>query len=231
MLPKTLYNFSQSSLILSVMTDTKLREYIDQQRTNNLSDEDIAEKLKAVGWDDSVIKMAMLDPAVPLPPASKVSSTTFNHTLWDAFQNILMFITMCIYASALNLLHAAIINYVFPPEAYSYYSVFELLGPGILTLANAAILISLPIFLFLFLKLTRQTVKDPTLKALKTRKVLIYLTLVVTFLTMFGHVVTILYRLLEGSLVINTALNLISPIVISSIIFAYFIRQARSHES
>lgn len=218
---------------------SNLLEYVKKQKSLNVSEDEIVSKLTQVGWNEGAIKSALLtlsEEDIPLPPMSSSGGLTVNydHKLWDTFQYILMFITMCVYAFSLNMLQHTLINFAFDGSSnsmsiYNSYSYGGYYSNAFVTGTIAAIFVSLPIFLFLFLKLKYQTIKNPELKALHSRKVLIYGTLVVTFIVVLGNVISIIYQMLSGELGIRNIFHFLSPVVISGLIFSYFIKEARTN--
>ncbi len=123
-----------------------------------------------------------LDLVVPKPPVSQVSSTekTSNTSGWDAFEHILLFISLYAMATSITfILHLFIDKFVpgiTPDSRMSYFSDFQnTLLRGYL----ATLIVSLPLFSFFFLDVIKRTAKYLKMRNLKSRKTLIYITLLV----------------------------------------------------
>ncbi len=220
--------------------NSKLLPYINKKRQEGLKDADIRDSLKSVGWSEADLNSAFTLSDIPLPDGSVVATTTQvtakdneSHTLWDTFLHVLMFINLCIYATALNMVQHVLIEKLLGSGYQNRFSgAYYLYSDGsnfLLTSAASAIIVSLPLFIVLFMRIHRMTLQDPTLKELKSRKTLIYTTLVVTFVIMLGNVISILYKFLNGEVTFNTFFHFLSPVTICSLIFAYYIKEAKGH--
>jgi len=213
----------------------RLFDYVILQKQKGVSSSTIAEKLKNAGWTDGDIEAALSDNIVPIPEYAtlkSVSSTTqslaYNYTLWDTFQHFLMFLTMAIYVTTLDMLTYQLLEKLLPSKESPWYEFYSYsFGQYFGMALMSAVIITFPIFVFLFIRIKKQTVQNPALKSLKSRKVLTYITLAVTFLIVLGNIVNMLFQVLTGNLELINFLHFLSPILMCSLIFTYFIREAR----
>ena len=100
--------------------------------------------------------------------------------------------------------------------------------------ASAALLVTLPVFLVLFLRLKRAELKDSSIRQDTSRRRMTQLTLLVTFLIGLGHIVSYIYSLLNSAAAdVSPAGNLIHMIITVAIaggIFFYYWRDEHRHE-
>ena len=89
----------------------------------------------------------------------------------------------------------------------------------------SALLISYPLFLLLSIELSYLIVKHPTVKNLRSRKILIYITLIAAFLMMLGSIITTIYAFLNGSISTNILGHVAVTILIAGSIFIYFLTE------
>ena len=91
----------------------------------------------------------------------------------------------------------------------------------------AAVLVAYPLFAFLFLKIHKQTLLNPDIKKLNSRKVLTYFTLVIAFLFILGNIIGIVYSFLDGNISFNFVAHFLVTVIVSSVIFWYFLKQVK----
>jgi hypothetical protein len=150
------------------MPDPELIKYVIQQRKKGKNDFEIVNLLKEMGWDENVINTTLEASEVPLPPnidkdistndPSPEIKTTYNHTLWDTFQHILMFVTMSVYAFSLNMLHHALIDKYFSVKSRTLLGT---IGDLYVTGLISAIIVSFPLFLFFFIRIKKRNPQEP----------------------------------------------------------------------
>lgn len=158
------------------------------------------------------------------PTVPKNSSTT----MWDAFEHILMFISLYVMATSIVLVLYYFIDKWFPgvtQDRYSYSNNDWQLG--VLRGYLAALIVSYPLFAFFFINTIKRTISNPLLRTIKTRKVLIYFTLIVTFIIMLIYVIQLVYKLLSGDVTVNFILHLLALFSVTGIIFVYYILQVK----
>jgi hypothetical protein len=217
------------------MTFTELNKYVKKARKEHLTDADIKRDLRTAGWLDRDIDAALRDNPLIKPPAPPENyhgiasgglAAVSSPTMWDAFEHVLMFISLYVLAISLALTFHLFINRWVPgiPEGYRMNpnaDVSELRG------YMAALIVSFPLFSFFFLRITGRTLKNPLIRALGARKFLIYATLVVTFIIVTGSIISIIYNFLNGNVNMNFFLHFVVTTAISSIVFAYYLQQVK----
>lgn len=221
----------------------KLSVFIKAKRELGLSDDEIRTKLLGSGWKSEDVEQALRGEAeddVPKPNYSEETpkkAKMANVDQWVAFEHILMFISLFIFVVATTLLLGIFINKWFPIETISSQAVNYNYGATanyekpIIRVYLAIIIVSYPIFAFLFLKTTRRIKHNLEEQFLPSRRKLIYITLIATFLEFFVGVVIAIYRLISGDLYLNSVLHLLMRMMISGIIFGYYLIEVRkSHE-
>lgn len=217
------------------MKYSQLEEYIKKARKEHIADGDIKRDLRTAGWLDRDIDAALRDnPLIkpPTPPenyhgsASGGLAAVSSPTMWDAFEHVLMFISLYVLAISLALTFHLFINRWVPgiPEGYRgnvNADISELRG------YIAALIVSFPLFSFFFLRITLRTINNPLIRALGARKFLIYATLVVTFITVTGSIISIIYNFLNGNVTLNFFLHFVVTTAISALVFAYYLQQVK----
>jgi len=213
-----------------------LQSYISQLKKQGILDAEIKNQLVKAGWDSKIVDAALSGVLPPPPPPP--SPTTGNTAplapksatgMWDAFEHVLMFISLCSMATAAAFLVHTYIDKWFPGlttyggrSTSSGYDGFHTI---IINSSIATLLVTYPLFAFLHLNVKHRTKNNPSIKSLRSRKFLIYLTLVVTFLIAIGNIIGAIYALLNGNITSNFLLHLSATLIIAGIIFAYYLIQ------
>lgn len=238
------------------MTDQSLREYIQKARAQNMTDQDIFQSLATQGWDIQSINNALytnssssgLRPPMPplTAPAPGISSPPQNKpaldpgATWDAFEHVLMFISLYVTVFSLGyLLHYLVDRWI--PAIAVTTNIYDSLRGGTLIVptthygtsivptsivyAEAAIIVVLPIFAILFHNITKRTVLKPQIRHLSARRALIYITLLITFLVLLQQLISSVYSFLSGNVSMNMLLHLLVNVSIAGVIFSYYIAQ------
>lgn len=207
------------------MADTNLHKYISELKSKNIPDDSIKAQLIKSGWSTQDVDKAFMSalPEAPLPPPPVP-----HFSMWITFQYILVFICMYVSFTALGgILHFAVDANIPDPldaSSYSYSRAFNsFLLPGYL----ASIIVTFPIFAILFIVLRRQMIEKPAVKNIRSRKILIYFTLVVTFIYMIFHLISTIYMFLMGSSTSRSLLHLLINLLIAGSIFTYLLFEVR----
>ncbi|MFZ5425303.1 MAG: DUF5671 domain-containing protein [Patescibacteria group bacterium] len=210
------------------MITKELVEYINENRKKDISDQQIKENLKQIGWKITDINFALehADKNLPVPPYEpEVIKQKGYQSMWDAFLHIMMFISMYVSFIASQVVIFSYINY-FVPERYRAYTYNN--DPfSESTWAVAALIVTFPFFAYLFLKIAKKTKEDPMVRSLKSRKILIYGTLIATFVTMIVITIIEVAGLLTGDVTTNINLKLLSVFVVSALVFSYYLNQVK----
>lgn len=210
----------------------ELSDYIAKAKKRDLTDEQIKTKLLSIGWPEEEVKAALAHDAelpVPLPP-------TISHVgMWTGFLYILFFISLYVLATAVGgILHTwvdkAVPSVVSSNGDFSAndLSFFFFDAPTVTRGYLAAIIVSYPLFLVLALVLKKQLVTQPLVRNLRSRKLLIYITLVITFLIMLGNIVTTCYNFLAGTITGNGLGHVAVTLLLTGGIFWYFISEVKN---
>lgn len=219
------------------MINTQLISYIKAAQEQKISNSEIEKNLAEVGWNAETIKKAFHladQPDIPVPPTNlktqpeKTVHSPTQNSMWDAFEHILMFITMYALGTSVALILYFIVDKLVPgitEDAYNTYSRQSQLTT--LRSSIAAAIVSYPLFAFLFWRVTKRTLENPHIRNLKSRKFLIYLTLVITFIIVIVNVIRIVYNFLSGNITANFVLNFLVTVSISGIIFVYYLNQIK----
>jgi hypothetical protein len=233
------------------MAYRKLDDYVRKARALEVSEDQMRRDLRDAGWWEDDIESAIKgNPlvAAPTPPPGyrKGGSDEDSHgagngssrlspaptsgsspTMWDAFEHILMFISLYVLAISFGLtLHFFVDKWV-PGTPTEYRQIDSGWQLSALRGYLAALIVSYPLFAFLFLRITERTMNHPAVRSLKARKFLIYLTLVVTFVIVIGSTVSIIYNFLNGNVTPNFFLSFLITVSISGSVFAYYLSQVK----
>jgi hypothetical protein len=142
----------------------------------------------------------------------------------------IMLISLGIAASSVaSLLHSSLDQL--------YGSTNQLYGTTLVSLSSAALVVTLPIFAFLFLRLKKAELENPMFKSDPSRKRAIQIMLVLTFLVGICNVISYLFAIFnggkedtayslvatgQGTGVVGNALHMLITLVIAGSIFAYY---------
>ena len=152
--------------------------------------------------------------------ASPSAAPVSQFGMWVAFLYVILFITLYVSATSLGgILHYAVDQFF--KDNLDKVDYFRSIGKVLLTGYQAGLIVAFPIFASLFLFLKNQSIKNPQVKLLRTRKILIYLTLIGAFIIMIVHLIANLIFFLNGSTTIRSLGHLGVTFVIAGSIFIY----------
>lgn len=165
----------------------------------------------------------VMESAPPPPPAVETPAPVrTDESMWSAFQNILTFISLGFFAFALHTLWIVFVNHWFPSgDNGSFYAVMRINS------SLAALMVSAPFFLTLFLITNAKYTRHPELKATGSKKTLNYITLVITFVILLVRVISAINTALNNEFTLNFSLNVATTLVITGVIFAYYLYEVR----
>lgn len=219
------------------MIDQKLTDYIQSKRVQGLSNDYIKQKLLAVGWPEAQVNQALfMDSDIPLPisetaPAPSQAMGNNGSNFWDVFEHVILFISLYVFTTSLGLLIHSFIDQYLPAttynDYYSSYSYGSTWRDQLMVGYASALIVSFPVFYFLFRRITIRTLKDPSLRRGKIRKFLIYLTLVGTFVILIYKAITTVYSFLMGNITVNFLLHFVVTVGIAGAIFAYYFNEVK----
>lgn len=226
------------------MVTQALLNYIQEAKSKSISDEEIKVQLLHAGWGMSDVANAFitLSKNLPLPPpptltiskedSSQISTKETRGNMGDVFQHILMFISLYIFATSTALILYHFVD-TYLPQAItnSYEKKYTLaLGKTLMNSYLSALIVSYPVWAFFFLKVTKHTKEVPGIHLLNSRRKLIYLTLICTFIILLVSVISIINRYLNGNASMNLFLHFLVTTGISMIIFVYYIFQVKDDQ-
>lgn len=217
-------------------------KYISTAREKGKTDDQIKKALLDTGWDDTQADQALNKSGEDLPPPPPPPTPASGQPLvsaktvppgayaWYAFEHILMFISMAVLAVSISLILNYFVDRYFPSvpvDRYGRYDYGYSWENSALRGYLAALIVSLPLFSFLFLDITRRILAHPEMRNHIVRKILIYLTLIVTFVMMLGYVIAAVYNFLGGNVSVNFLLQLLVTFMTAGLIFAYYLSQVK----
>lgn len=203
------------------MPTANLQSYISEMRTKGVADEQIKAELLKHGWPEKDVNAAItpIQSSSPVPPPPDVS----HFGMWIGFLYIILFIALYVTATAFGgILHYAVDELI--PDKLDTVNLGYGAGQYLMQGYLACLIVGFPIFAVLFLFLKGQTLKNPAIKNLRIRKILIYLTLIGTFLIMLGHIIITVYGLLGGSVTMRAIGHLGVTLFVAGGIFIYFLQ-------
>ncbi len=202
----------------------ELTTYITNAREKNVTDEEIKNHLISAGWQPEQVAQALsqqTDLPVPPPPPS------IAHVgMWTGFLYILFFVSLYVLATSVTGIFHIWIDKAIPSTQTTSFFTFE--SSSITRGYIAAIIVSYPLFLALSFALKRQMLKQPAVKNIRSRKILIYITLIGTFLIMLGDIIATSYAFLAGTVTDNVIRHLLVTFLIAGSIFYYFILEVKN---
>lgn len=230
------------------MSDT-LAEFIKKARSKGLDDQQIKSKLVQGGWTDQQAADALDDLIVPPPPhtmASPVPHAAFGLHNQSAdkpiavvqnlsvrgFEYAIMFLTLWSVAISIIVLALSAVSDFFNKAEGSYTY-----GQG--NTANAffitVLIVSFPIFAFMFLRLKKAEFEDPALKQDQSRRKLVQITQLLGFITAMGFTIYFIYSLISPNDVssgspsaLERLLDTLVAIAVAGGIFMYYWREDRN---
>lgn len=133
---------------------------------------------------------------------------------------------VCFYASvvALITLLFEVINFAYPRVTNAYMYAFPSISFQVATL-----IVALPVFLLVSRILQKSYSVDPSLREAPLRRWLGYITIFIAGAIIAGDLITVIYMFLDGQeLTTGFLLKVLTLIVISSGVFAYYLREIKN---
>jgi hypothetical protein len=222
-----------------------LAKYISDARTKGHSNEKIQHDLVAGGWSEAMVKAGLKgeDPleVPPPPPAPAITAAAPIVSASDpvagtdtavkvvsmkttaGIEYLIMFISMWVAAMSLGAVLHSLVD-----QAFGQDSVYT----TVVSFSTAALVVSLPIFAWLFLYLKRKELAHPEIRRDQNRKAAVQLTLIITFIIGIIKLVMYVYQLLNtgnadaggGGSVVGNFLHTLITLGIAGGIFFYYWR-------
>lgn len=234
----------------------QVESFIEKARARGLSDVDIRAKLLRKGWTQQQVDSALDDLEVPDPPgvnsqvATKVMPSSNDRPIAvvqslsvRGFEYSIMFLSLWASAVAMIILGINTINDIYDKTngSYTYGS-----GNSGSTLAITMLLVTFPVFAYMFLRLKKAEYNEPDLRHDSSRRKWTQLTMLVSFLSAVGFTIYFIYQLIspesagstyfdEGNGTYSTSstpilqrfFQTLVSLVVSGTIFAYYWREDR----
>lgn len=209
------------------MANEKIVEFIKNSRSLNIPDYEITGTLLKNGSTQEDINTAFQNLGNTSPSSVQPANTLIHVGMWTGFLYILFFISLYILATSMGgLFHMWVDKLVPTPDSTTDYS-YDGFNDWLIRGYIAALIVSYPIFAILAVNLRKQLLRQPSVKNLRSRKLLIYLTLIATFLISMGQIIGTLFQFLGGAVTLNTLGHLFVTLLIAGSIFGYFINEVK----
>lgn len=210
------------------MSTEELNKYVAAARQQGIGDEEIKKHLLDAGWSEQEVVAVLVPQPISQGLLAPPVPQKAHFDLWVAFQYVLLFISLYVSSIALNgILHYGI-DQLLPDTLEGYGSYRSSWNEGLIKWYLAAMIVAFPIFAVLFLLLKRQELAKPAMRNIKSRKILIYLTLIGTFLIAMARLIISLYRFLDGTLTGRTVAHLALTLALTGSIFVYWLWEVRA---
>lgn len=215
----------------------ELHNYIRQARDNGADHQDIHEKLVSAGWHPSTVSTAIdkhTESIADNSPAQAVLSSgsapqkepvgVVKMYSSRGVEYYLMLFTLAISAVAFGMLLLSISEQLFGQAV-------GIVDAGLMAFTTSALVVALPIFAFLFLRLKKAELINPRLKQDPSRRRMVQIALITSFIvsviSLIGFLFVLLLSLYGGSDydIADTGMlvaNMIITLGISGGIFTYF---------
>ncbi len=208
------------------MANSDLLKYIEAARAQKVPDETTKAQLIKSGWSehdvtDALTPSSASGPSLPPPPVPQFG-------MWVSFQYIILFICLYVWATSFGgILHHGVDKLIKDELDNTSLNYYGSVDDWLLKTYIAGISVAFPIFALLFIVLKRQLLNKPAVKNLRARKILIYLTLVGTFLIMLGHVIMTIFNFLGGNTSMRSLGHLGVTFLVAGSIFVYLLNEVR----
>jgi hypothetical protein len=205
--------------------NAELIDFSRQALAKGIGRQDIATTLRQAGWSEADARAALgafADVPFPLPvPRPKPYPQA-----QDAFVYLVLFLAL--YVSAYNLCGIAFkfIDRAIPDPLLRLGLGYDF---GAAVRWNVATLIvTFPLFLFVFRLVNRTVARDPVKRGSQVRKWLTYLTLFVAAAMLTGDLVGLIYNVLSGEFTVRFALKVATVGIVAGGSFIYFLADVRA---
>ena len=209
--------------------DDSLAAFLEHARAQGLDFHATRALLRAQGWKDKDIAEAYaafaLDVPVPSPHGASTARETF--TYFAAFGGLYTWVI------ALVVLVFTFINlhWVDAAEVHASYASYRLQwAHSAIRQSIAAILVSFPLFLWLWRSILREIARHPEKASSKVRIALTYISLGVAVITLVSDVITLVFFLLEGELTTRFVLKVVALFLIAGSACVYLMLTLREGE-
>jgi hypothetical protein len=91
----------------------------------------------------------------------------------------------------------------------------------------ASLIVTLPLFATLLIHTRKRILSNPKIREIRLCKILIYFTLLATFITAVVGMIGLITNIFNGEVTVNSALHFLIIVSISTLIFVYHFFQIR----
>jgi hypothetical protein len=159
------------------------------------------------------------------PPVMNPSISHHDEeTMWSSFQNVLTFIALAVFAGAIYYLWITFINSWVPVVGNGYSGYVSSYG---INNSIAALLVSGPVFISLFFITNKKYSADPQMKKSPSKKLLNYITLIITFIILLSQTIFAITTTLNDKFTLNYGCQILLTFAITGTIFAYYLYEVR----
>lgn len=203
-----------------------LLQFVKESLGKGLSREQIQDALLRAGWPSDQVQHALASYAAvefPVPvPRPPVAAAGRERSIY-----LLLLVTLAISSFNFGSLLFELINRAFPdPAAVTRPFTLEAVRWSV-----ASLVVTFPIFLYVFLLIDRQVRDDPLKRSSRHRRNVTYVALVLTAAILIGVFITLVYHLLGGELTVRFLLKSLTVAGISGSIFIFGLRDLRRSEA
>lgn len=205
---------------------TDLNDFVRRALEAKIARAEIARALEAAGWPEADIKAA-LGAFADLPFAMAVPRPRPYLSARDVFTYLVLF--GALYASVwyvLGLLFS-LIDKLAPDATAAAYGLCQ---SDSIRWSVAGLVVSFPLFLWMFAIANRRLASDPTARNSWPRKWLTYLTLALSTCGLAGDLASIVYSALGGELTLRLILKTLAVALVAGGTFLYFFNDVRQGE-
>lgn len=206
---------------------TDITDFVRRALEAKIGREEIAKALAAAKWPEHEIKSALGAFAdVPFPIA--VPRPRPYLSARDVFTYLVLFCAL--YASVFYIVQLlfAFIDKAMPDVAYQSYGGDY--ADQTIRWAIAGLVVSAPLFLFMFRLVSRRITRDPAARESRPRKWLTYVTLALAVSALAGDLIGLVYNALNGDLSTPVLLKSLVVALIAGGTFLYFFYDVRQGE-
>ncbi len=204
----------------------EITDFVRRALEAKIGRDEIAKALTAAKWPDHEIKSALSAFAdVPFPIA--VPRPRPYLSARDVFTYLVLFCAL--YASVFYIVQLlfAFVDKAIPDAAINSYGDYL---DSTIRWDIAGLIVSLPLFLFMFRLVSGRIARDPMARESRPRKWLTYITLALAVSAMAGDLANLVYSALSGDLTVPVILKSLVVALISGGTFLYFYNDVRQGE-
>src|SRR5262249_16309753 len=196
-----------------VALNPELVGFVKEGLARGIARDEISGVLIKAGWPADQVSRAMAMYA-DTPFAIPVPRPLSTGSMRDAFMHVLLLVTLLVSCWNFGSLVFEFIDRAFPDPAmsrpYYYGSALQAIRWDL-----SSLIVALPVFAVVSWLVSRAIRQDPTKRAARARRTIIYIMLFVGSMTLIGDVITLIYNFLGGELSTRFVLKVLTVAVIA----------------